>query len=405
MPIFALRYPAAYTLAAIVLAPIAARAGSETVVYSFKGEPDGANPLAGLTNAGGTLYGTTYYGGIGHHCLNGGPPGYGTCGTAFSLTSDGTESVIYSFGQPHGWASPGSAYAAFPNASLIYVDGALYGTALGGTEFPDHAGDGTAFKLTPSGTEKLLLSFPEDEAMNANGLVKLGHTFFGTTEAGGYGGTVFSMTPAGKLNVLYSFQGGRDGQFPSANLINVGGTLYGVTYSGGTGCDGHGCGTLFAVTPAGEESLVYSFGQSIHDGANPDGALISFNGRIYGTTSEGGGKGCGGGGCGTVFSMTPDGVETVLHRFRGGNDGTAPHSSLLRVGDKLYGTTSAGGEYGYGTVFRVSLTGTEKVVHAFGASADGRGPSAGLIKLGGALYGTTASGGANGQGTVFKIVP
>jgi uncharacterized repeat protein (TIGR03803 family) len=76
------------------------------------------------------------------------------------------------------------------------------------------------------------------------------------------------------------------------------------------------------------------------------------NGRLYGTTVVGGGTGCGGGGCGTVFSIDPDtGAETVIHSFQGGTDGEYPGTGVIDVKGALYGTTSDGGAYGYGTVF------------------------------------------------------
>jgi len=225
---------------------------------------------------------------------------------------------------------------------------------------------------------------------------------------------VFSVTPAGLESVVYEFPdyggGGHlyDGAGPSAGLINVGGMLYGTTASGGTA--GHG--VVFSVTPGGSENVVYSFKGS-SDGANPTGGLINIGGVLYGTTNDGGAPsgGCPGG-CGTVFSVTTAGVETVLYSFTGVHDGAYPQSSLLKVGDKLIGTTQWGGDItcnkhqefeGCGTVFSVTLTGTEKISYSFKGGSDGAYPYAGLIDVGGVLYGTTSSGGAHNFGTVFSL--
>jgi len=69
----------------------------------------------------------------------------------------------------------------------------------------------------------------------------------------------------------------------------------------------------------------------------------------------GGGSGCQGYGCGTVFKMTPDGTETVLYRFTGGVDGGYPLAPLVFDGQgNLYGTTMSGGVYDGGTVFELT---------------------------------------------------
>jgi hypothetical protein len=61
---------------------------------------------------------------------------------------------------------------------------------------------------------------------------------------------VFTVNPdTGAETVLYAFAGGSDGADPEGALTAVNGTLYGTTLSGaGTGCDGGGCGTVFALT-------------------------------------------------------------------------------------------------------------------------------------------------------------
>jgi uncharacterized repeat protein (TIGR03803 family) len=102
-------------------------------------------------------------------------------------------------------------------------------------------------------------------------------------------GTVFSVKPTGSFTVLHSFRGGKDGSEPEGDLIAVGGSLYGVTYQGGsTGCfDRLGCGTVFSVTPGKVETVVYSF-KGGSDGLNPDAGLTSIGGKLYGTTASGG---------------------------------------------------------------------------------------------------------------------
>jgi uncharacterized repeat protein (TIGR03803 family) len=340
--------------------------GVESVLHSFAGGSDGALPSGNLINVGGTLYGTTNQGG-GTGCGSVGAVGPG-CGTVFKVTPLGVESVLHSF--------QGGTDGANPSAGLVNVGGTLYGTTFGG----------------------------------------------GGTDCGGSGcGTVFKVTPKGAESVLHSFQGGSDGASPLGDLINVGGTLYGTTQFGGsgTGCvGGAGCGTVFKVTPQGVETVLYSF-KGGSDGANPQGRLINVGGTLYGTTYGGGGTGCGGpdNGCGTVFKVTLLGVEHVLHSFAGGSDGANPIPGLVNVGGTFYGTTTQGGgamgcENGCGTVFKVTPLGVETVLHSFGGGSDGDSPQGDLINVRGTLFGTTFGGGGmgcggpgNGCGTVFKVTP
>lgn len=118
-------------------------------------------------------------------------------------------------------------------------------------------------------------------------------------------GTVFSITLHGKETVVHSFGYGTDGADPVASLIEVNGTFYGTTAFGGvSNCDVYGkCGTVFSITPSGNESVLHRFGGA-QDGGAPVAPLIEVNGTLYGTTAYGGAYSCSGGGCGTIFSVT-----------------------------------------------------------------------------------------------------
>jgi uncharacterized repeat protein (TIGR03803 family) len=98
--------------------------------------------------------------------------------------------------------------------------------------------------------------------------------------------------------------------------------------------------------------VIYRF-QAGSDGAYPQGSLIDQKGTLYGTTTSGGGTGCNGAGCGTVFKITTKGKETVLYSFAGGADGGTPLAGVIMQGAELYGTTFGGGAAGFGTVFKL----------------------------------------------------
>jgi len=234
------------------------------------------------------------------------------------------------------------------------------------------------------------------------------------------------VAPAQTLQVLHAFTGGGDGARPSASLtFDARGNLYGTTiYGGHTGgpCQPAGCGTVFKLTHTGSGWILnplYSFTGG-NDGMNPAGSVVSGpDGLLYGTTYAGGGNGCSGTGCGTVFSLGPPAhactsalcpwTETILHRFSG-DDGQIPNAGVVfDANDNLYGTT-AGGGHNFGTVYELTRTvgggWTEQVLHYFANSPDGALPAAGLIfDAAGNLYGTTYEGGTSNYGTVFELMP
>jgi uncharacterized repeat protein (TIGR03803 family) len=94
--------------------------------------------------------------------------------------------------------------------------------------------------------------------------------------------------------VLHSFGSGTDGSEPEAGLIDVNGTLYGTTHTGGS----YGGGTVFALDPSsGAETVLYSFCSGTCDNG-PHTGLTAVNGTLYGTTYQGGTKSAG-----TVFAL------------------------------------------------------------------------------------------------------
>ena len=201
-------------------------------------------------------------------------------------------------------------------------------------------------------------------------------------------GTIYRISTAGEEKVLYRFAGGSDGDAPVAGLVNVNGTLYGTTENGG----GSNKGTFLSIAPASKDySLLYVFTGHYPNGANPKATLLDFGGTLYGTTHAGLGKNRG-----TVFSITTAGTEQSLHVFKGEPDGAFPFAALVNVSGSLYGTTYEGG-IGYGTVFRITPPDRKlTVIYKFGGGADGGSPIGGLMNINGTLYGTTEVGGHSG---------
>jgi uncharacterized repeat protein (TIGR03803 family) len=208
---------------------------------------------------------------------------------------------------------------------------------------------------------------------------------------------------------LYSFASSPDGAHPTTALVRLNGTLYGTTVAGGLNdypsCQN--CGTVYSVTPTGTETVLYRFPGS-PDGGSPESGLVAAHGSLYGTTAYGGTDQCSKRGCGTVYVVSPEGAEKTLYSFAGRspgrNDGANPRGGLIASGNNgFYGTTSNGGS-GFGTVFSVLTSGDEKAIYRFaGSPDDGDSPVGDLAELDRTLYGVTEKGGPHNMGTIFAV--
>jgi uncharacterized repeat protein (TIGR03803 family) len=383
------------------VAAIGSSAQTFKTLVSFNGT-DGQNPALGSLVQGldGNFYGTTFFGGANGDYV----------GTVFKITPSGKLTTLYSF-----CAQSNCTDGENPEAGLVLAtDGNFYGTATFGGPNCEPGGCGTVFKITPAGKLTTLHSFGYDGAYPYAGLVQAtDENFYGTAEEGGASGwgIVFKITPAGKLTTLASFclPGCADGSSPHAGLVQAtDGNFYGTTYYGGTNCTSNfnlGCGTVFKVTPAGKLTTLHSFcaDTGCADGFHPQAGLVqATDGNLYGTTQLGGGCDIAYD-CGTVFKITPAGKLTTLHRFSY-SDGYQPTGGLVQATDgNLYGTTGGGGANSGGTVFKITPTGALNTLHSFDGT-DGHAPVAGLVQAtDGNFYGTTDGGGVNGDGTVFRL--
>lgn len=364
-----------------------AQAQTETVLYSFQGSPgDGAYPDAGLVfDKQGNLYGTTLWGGTDVY------------GTVFKLAPDGTETVLHNFGQRPDGRNP---------VAPLVLDrhGNVYGTTGAGGTY----GKGTVFKLSTDGSETVLHNFqgaPVDGGSPYGNLVldKQGN-LYGIAAGGTHAaGMIFKLAPDGTETALWNFASySKNGSGPSGNLLlDKQGNLYGTTNGGGA----YHQGTVFKLTPAGTETVLYSFGSQPGDAVNPSGAWVfDKQGNLYGTAAVAVGPFY----HGVVFKLTPEGTETVFYVFGSQpGDGSFPLNLVLDKEGNLYGATEDGGTTNWGTVFRLTPAGSETVLYSFGSQpGDGLRPEAGVvIDKSGNLYGTTNWGGAYVYGTVFKVIP
>ena len=353
---------------------------------------NGAEPLyeSPVPGPDGNLYGTTN--GAGAH--NG--------GIVFKMTPSGTLTVLYSF-----CGGSNCTDGNEPDTGLtLGSDGNFYGL----TTSAGASGDGTVFKITPSGDFALLHTFTGSDGAEPQGALVLASdgNFYGTTTSGGSHdfGTVFRITPSGTFTTIYNFcslGSCADGSGPFGGLVQgADGYLYGTTTGGGA----HFLyGTVFKIGLNGVLTTLHSFAAS--DGSSPNAKLLqASDGHFYGTTTSGGNTQACSFGCGTIFRITAGGSFTSLHSFDGA-DGSFVTAGLIQASDgNFYGVAGRGGSScSCGTIFKITAGGTLTVLHNFaGFPTEGSLPVGGLLEASnGNFYGTTESGGSTGDGSIFSL--
>jgi len=410
---------AAILLGTLFVLTAAAQAQTFTVLHNFTGGQDGANPLAGLSmDQAGNLYGTASLGGR----------GYGTVYKLTHRGSAWVLSPLYQFrGMPDGFfpdagviiAADGTLYG-----TTFYGGIAGYGCNQGG---PVQCG--TIFHLRPPATActTSLCPWTETQIFKFNTYPSLfwpnfgdlifdrAGNLYGVANQGGTGfaGGVFQLAPSNggwTETDIYDLRDQGDGSQPMGGVtFDSAGNLYGTTWGEPPDPAHNPYGTVYELTPSGSgwaETTLHVF-QNGSDGAFPRSAVVmDATGNLYGTSSVGGS-----GGGGIVWELTPsDGswIISVLYSFPG--PGKGPFSPLLMdPAGNLYGTTLGGGSYGKGSIFELTHSNggwTYSSLHDFTAGSDGRSPYGHLIfDSSGNLYGTAGWGGSNDSGVVWEITP
>ena len=349
--------------------------GGFDLLHSFDGS-DGGEPLGDLTSSGhGTFYGTA---------ADGGDHGEGV---VFEIAADGTYTLIHSFNGNEGGSDPEAG-------PTVGTDGAIYGT----TYFDGSLGFGAIYRVDTAGHYDVLVHLQSNGQFPYAGLLEAADgNLYGTTYEGGASnrGTAFKVTLAGTHTLLHSFHDG-DGSIPVGGFVQgTDGLLYGTTGFGGS----YGFGTAFSLTPDGTLTTLHSFATD-EFGATPNAGLtFGADGNLYGTTWQNGG-----GGRGTVFSLTPSGTFSLLHTFITGEGKETSAPLTLADDGNFYVASFMGGANDMGAILKIAPSGQVTVLHSFN-STDGANPGYGPVVQGsdGAFYGTTENGGGSNLGTVFRV--
>jgi len=381
----------------------AAHAQTFQVIYNFTGGPDGAQPYAGLTmDRGGNLYGTTSAGNEGSNWGNVYQLRHKGAWVFSQLQLfDGTLSARVIFGPD------GILYGPSPNNIAGYTYGYIFNLK------PPVSAVCMAIRCPWVATVIYGFSGGADGASPRYGdlLFDQAGNMYGTTSVGGSGnGVVYEMTRSGGVwseQPLYAFSGSPDGANPFGGLVfDNAGNLYGMTTQGGS----TGNGAVFELSPSGggwTEKVIYNF-QGGSDGSYPTAGLIfDKSGNLYGTTSNGGT-----GGGGTVFELIPSGgswTYNLLYSFTGGTK-CGPWGTLTLDGaGNLYGTAVCDGANNVGNVFKLTQSGgtwTYGSLYDFTGGNDGRRPFGNVtFDSQGNIYGTASRGGTHDSGVVWEITP
>jgi uncharacterized repeat protein (TIGR03803 family) len=399
------------TLALLALGlAVCAQAQTFTSLYSFCSKTncsDGDGVTAPLVQGtDGNLYGETVFGGsIGtSYCGSIG------CGTIFKMTPQGKFTTLYTF----CLSSPCTDGAGPAGGLVLATDGNFYGVTDGGGA----NNWGTVFKITPAGKLTTLHNFDYTDGWPQGvGLIQAANgSFYGTTFFGGANGqgTAFEITPSGTFTSLYSFcatSGCPDGDLPNGLIQAADGNIYGTTFGGGVtdNCNaGSTGGTFFQLTPAGTLTTLAVFCRLT--GYRPNSTLVqAANGNFYGTTAAGGNSTHSD--QGTVYEMTPTGSITSLYSFclqTDCPDGKTPIGLALGTDGNFYGTTELANADYKGTIFEITPAGQLTTLHSFTPTngnfiggSDPVGPM--LLHTNGTFYGLTGLGGKHGIGSVFSF--
>src|SRR5580700_2483883 len=357
--------------------------GQETVLDSFTGGADGANPYAGvILDSGGNLYGTTYKGGT------------AGLGVVYKVGPSSQETVLHTFtGKPDG-ANPYGGVIADPA-------GNLYGTTyVGGT-----GNEGVIYKLGPAGQETILYAF----AGASGGIPRAGVI---RDSAGNLYGTagidVYELDASGRYTVLATWGCATGGYADSGVVMDAAGNLYG-TAGPNPACLGSPVpdGSVYKVSPLSGKTVrptvLYRFrgapNGKVATGPNA-GVILDSEGNLYGTTPYGGTAGM-------VYKLSQAGHATTLYSFPGAAGGSGPGPVMIdEPTGELYGATVAGGPANVGTVYKMDAAGKETVLYSFTGGLDGAYPTSAVVRdSAGNLYGTANLGGVANEGVVYKVDP
>jgi uncharacterized repeat protein (TIGR03803 family) len=278
-------------------------------------------------------------------------------------------------------------------------DGNMYGLGL----YCGTNNTGAMYKISPTGAESVVFSFPSNWSFCFSGLT-LGSdgNFYGTCfSTPGGNGSIFRLTPAGVFTDMHDFTGVDGDTEPEyAPIQGTDGNFYGVT-----GYYPYSCGNIYQLTAAGVYKNLHTFSGS---DCGPASSLFqASDGNLYGTlylcSLNGAGPGC-------VYKISTAGVFKEIYGFAS-STGNVPCTGVIQGKDgKLYGATNLGAANNFGNIYRLTTAGVYTDLHDFDQATDascvdneGRTNVNLLQVTDGSFYGVNGSYGPNGNGSIYKL--
>ena len=394
---------------------------------------DGTSPVGQLTESiSGKLYGMTLFGGISNMGVifeydpiteiytkkidlvgaNGKYPNtgmnYASNGKFYGVASGGTNNkgVLFEYDpitntQIIKVDFDGVAYGENPNGSPIQAaNGKLYGTTkIGGTN-----NYGTLYEYDPiSGIILKLLDFDLPSGANPGYLTEASNgKLYGVCNTGGLlgKGLIFEYDLITYTFLsIHDFEGLIDGEAPSGQLIQAAnGLIYGLAKTSAFGLDG----VFYSYNILTDDYQVRKILDNLETGYGWVEQIQEHpNGKIYGTTGEGGTALSG-----VFFEYNPINNEYKnLHSFNLTNQGTSPQNSLIQAdNDLIYGLINSGGNSNQGVLFQLNPNTKQyqKKVD-FNGTLNGANPKGDIVQAtNGKLYACTSIGGTNNLGVLFE---
>lgn len=383
----------ALAFACVLLMPPAVHAQTVTTAYNFVGTDNSVNPYGVIAEGrDGNYYGITLAG--------------GGAGTIYKVSSSGTFTLLHTF---PGDGSEGQSC----NGLALGNDGNFYGTCFQGGNNSNSTG--SLFQVTPTGTVTVLHFFDGTFSGTVDGCYPVGvptqasdGNLYGTSRQCGLNddGIAYKLTTAGVFTIIHQFAGGTtDGAQPQGTLIQGSdGNLWGTSYTGGV----NGSGTVFKMTTAGAVTVVYQFPAcgSGTTGCNPVAGLAQgTDGSFYGVAQTGGANNQG-----SIFKVTPGGTLTLLHSFSVTKDNGAYPIEPLALGTdgNFYGvaTDCFGGGCSPADLFQITPKGVFTDLYNFpviGGNNNSLPYSPLLLSTDGTFYSTAYENGTSSAGTVYNL--
>ncbi len=255
----------------------------ETLLYSFTGGSDGANPGGSLAlDSSGNIYGSAAMAGA-HHG-----------GTLYEFTNGGIQ-ILHAF--PASGGDGSDPIGVVNGSNGLYGITGTGGGYNGGTLYTTAGGYQVLHSFMPEGPDGYPTSLTVDQAGNLYGASSF--VSYMCTQAGGYqqfgNAEIFNVTPPGwEPSILFSFL---QIETPLSSRVSTdsSGNIYGTTdYLEDTG-------NVFKLTCCWSYSDLHDFAGPPNDGMQPEASpVVDAQGNIYGTTSGGGTYGYG-----VVWEISP----------------------------------------------------------------------------------------------------